>query len=122
MVVYGFELFVEVKENGCDIYFEVSVVGGILILCMLEEGFLLDWIIKMMGIVNGIMNFILIKMIKEKSFYEEVFKEVQDFGFVEVDLILDVEGFDVVRKMVILVCFGFLMNVDLEDVKVKGIF
>lgn len=67
MAVYGSELLAEAKENGCDIYFEASVAGGIPILRTLEEGLSSDRITKMMGIVNGTTNFILTKMIKEKA-------------------------------------------------------
>lgn len=121
MAVYGSELLAEAKENGCDIYFEASVAGGIPILRTLEEGLSSDRITKMMGIVNGTTNFILTKMIKEKSPYEEVLKEAQDLGFAEADPTSDVEGLDAARKMAILARLGFSMNVDLEDVKVKGI-
>lgn len=92
MAVYGSELLAEAKENGCDIYFEASVAGGIPILRTLEEGLSSDRITKMMGIVNGTTNFILTKMIKEKSPYEEVLKEAQDLGFAEADPTSDVEG------------------------------
>ncbi|MEC1667386.1 homoserine dehydrogenase [Bacillus sp. FSL R5-0560] len=121
MAVYGSELLAEAKENGCDIYFEASVAGGIPILRTLEEGLSSDRITKMMGIVNGTTNFILTKMIKEKSPYEDVLKEAQDLGFAEADPTSDVEGLDAARKMAILARLGFSMNVDLEDVKVKGI-
>lgn len=76
MVVYGLELLIVVFENNCDLFYEVSVVGGILIFCGLVDGLVFDCIMKMMGIVNGIINFILMKMIKEGSVYDEVLKEV----------------------------------------------
>lgn len=75
MAVCGSELLAEAKENGCDLYFEASVAGGIPILRTLEDGLASDRITKMMGIVNGTTNFILTKMIKEKSPYEEVLKK-----------------------------------------------
>ncbi|MCG8399919.1 homoserine dehydrogenase, partial [Bacillus atrophaeus] len=53
--------------------------------------------------------------------YEDVLKEAQDLGFAEADPTSDVEGLDAARKMAILARLGFSMNVDLEDVKVKGI-
>lgn len=121
MAVCGSELLAEAKENGCDLYFEASVAGGIPILRTLEDGLASDRITKMMGIVNGTTNFILTKMIKEKSPYEEVLKEAQSLGFAEADPTADVEGLDAARKMAILARLGFSMNVDLEDVKVKGI-
>ncbi|MCC9023231.1 homoserine dehydrogenase [Bacillus nakamurai] len=121
IAVYGSELLAAAKENGCDLYYEASVAGGIPILRTLEDGLSSDRITKMMGIVNGTTNFILTKMIKEKSPYEEVLKEAQDLGFAEADPTADVEGLDAARKMAILARLGFSMNVDLEDVKVKGI-
>lgn len=39
--------------------------------------------------------------------FEEVFDEVKRFGFVEVDLIDDVEGVDVVCKVVIILYLLF---------------
>lgn len=47
-------------------------------------------------------------------------KEAQDLGFAEADPTADVEGLDAARKMAILARLGFSMNVDLDDVKVKG--
>ncbi len=67
IAVYGSELLAAAKENGCDLYYEASVAGGIPILRTLEEGLSSDRITKMMGIVNGTTNFILTKMIKEKA-------------------------------------------------------
>ncbi|MCY0091275.1 MULTISPECIES: homoserine dehydrogenase [Bacillus amyloliquefaciens group] len=121
IAVYGSELLAAAKENGCDLYYEASVAGGIPILRTLEEGLSSDRITKMMGIVNGTTNFILTKMIKEKSPYEEVLKEAQDLGFAEADPTADVKGLDAARKMAILARLGFSMDVDLDDVKVKGI-
>ncbi|MCM3230766.1 homoserine dehydrogenase [Bacillus altitudinis] len=121
MALYGTELLHVAKENGCDLYYEASVAGGIPILRTLEEGLASDRITKMMGIVNGTTNFILTKMNVDKSAYEDVLKEAQDLGFAEADPTADVEGLDAARKMAILARLGFSMNVDLEDVKVKGI-
>jgi homoserine dehydrogenase len=75
----------------------------------------------MMGIVNGTTNFILTKMTKLGSAYDEVLKEAQELGYAEADPTSDVEGLDAARKMAILARLGFSMHVDLEDVKVKGI-
>ncbi|WP_077214474.1 homoserine dehydrogenase [Bacillus dakarensis] len=121
MAVYGSELLTVASENGCDLFYEASVAGGIPILRSLTEGLASDRITKMMGIVNGTTNFILTKMSKEGSAYEEVLKEAQDLGFAEADPTSDVEGLDAARKMAILASLGFSMKIDLDDVKVKGI-
>jgi len=75
IALYGSELTAAAKENGCDLYFEASVAGGIPILRSLEDGLASDRITKMMGIVNGTTNFILTKMNKENAPYDEVLKK-----------------------------------------------
>ncbi|WP_026583537.1 homoserine dehydrogenase [Bacillus sp. J33] len=121
MAVYGPELLNAASQNGCDLFYEASVAGGIPILRGLVDGLASDRITKMMGIVNGTTNFILTKMSKNGSAYDEVLKEAQELGYAESDPTADVEGLDAARKMAILSTLGFSMNIDLDDVKVKGI-
>ena len=121
MALHGSELLTIAGENGCDLFFEASVAGGIPILRTIVEGLASDRIMKIMGIVNGTTNFILTKMNKNGSPYEEVLKEAQELGFAEADPTSDVEGLDAARKMTILATLGFSMTIDLKDVSVKGI-
>ncbi|KQL21082.1 homoserine dehydrogenase [Cytobacillus solani] len=121
MALHGAELLTIASENGCDLFYEASVAGGIPILRSLVDGLASDRITKMMGIVNGTTNFILTKMAKFGSAYEEALKEAQELGYAEADPTADVEGLDAARKMAILSTLGFSMKIDLDDVKVKGI-
>ncbi|PLS18093.1 homoserine dehydrogenase [Bacillus sp. M6-12] len=121
MAVYGSELLAVATENSCDLFYEASVAGGIPILRSLVDGLASDRITKMMGIVNGTTNYILTKMSKHGSRYEDVLKEAQELGYAEADPTSDVGGLDAARKMAILATLGFSMNIDLDDVKVKGI-
>jgi homoserine dehydrogenase len=121
VAVYGSEIHASASENRCDFYYEASVAGGIPILRGLVDGLASDKITKLMGIVNGTTNFILTKMSKNGSPYEEVLAEAQSLGFAEADPTSDVEGLDAARKMAILSTLGFSMNIDLKDVSVKGI-
>lgn len=121
MALHGSELLTIASEQGCDLFYEASVGGGIPILRSLVDGLASDRITKMMGIVNGTTNFILTKMSKYGSAYEDVLKEAQDLGYAEADPTADVEGLDAARKMTILSTLGFSMKIDLADVKVKGI-
>lgn len=121
MALYGSELLEEATNNGCDLFYEASVAGGIPILRGLVDGLASDHITKMMGIVNGTTNFILTKMGKFGSAYEEVLSEAQELGYAESDPTADVEGLDAARKMTILATLGFSMKIDLSDVSVKGI-
>nr|WP_057773916.1 homoserine dehydrogenase [Cytobacillus dafuensis] len=121
MAVHGSELLTIASENECDLFYEASVAGGIPILRSLVDGLASDRITKMMGIVNGTTNFILTKMSKHGSAYEEVLKEAQVLGYAEADPTSDVEGLDAARKMTILATLGFSMKIELDDVKVEGI-
>lgn len=121
MAVYGPELLAAASEQGCDLFYEASVAGGIPILRGLADGLSSDRITKMMGIVNGTTNFILTKMSQQGLAYDDVLKEAQELGYAESDPTADVEGLDAARKMAILSTLGFSMNIDLDDVKVKGI-
>ncbi|WP_408008847.1 homoserine dehydrogenase [Pseudalkalibacillus sp. A8] len=121
MAVYGPELLTLASEHQCDLFYEASVAGGIPILRGLVDGLASDRITKMMGIVNGTTNFILTKMTKEGRSFDDVLAEAQALGFAEADPTADVGGLDSARKMAILSTLGFSMNIDLDDVKVKGI-
>lgn len=121
MALHGAELLSAAEENGCDLFYEASVAGGIPIIRTLVDGLASDRITKMMGIVNGTTNYILTKMDKENLTFEEVLKEAQELGYAEADPTSDVEGIDAARKMAILASLGFSMNIHLDDVEVKGI-
>lgn len=121
MAIHGSELLTLAAENGCDLFYEASVAGGIPIIRSLVEGLASDRITKMMGIVNGTTNYILTKMSKEGRTYDEVLEEAKELGYAESDPTSDVEGLDAARKMAILGTLGFSMNIDLDDVSVNGI-
>jgi homoserine dehydrogenase len=121
IALHGPELEAAASENGCDLFFEASVGGGIPLLRGLTDGLASDRIEKVMGIVNGTTNYILTKMDSEGASYEDALKEAQDLGFAESDPTADVDGLDAARKMVILARLAFLTDVELDDVEVNGI-
>ncbi|WP_409253085.1 homoserine dehydrogenase [Bacillus sp. SCS-153A] len=121
MAMHGPELLEAASRNGCDLFYEASVAGGIPILRSVADGFASDRIQKIIGIVNGTTNYILTKMSDEGKSYEEALKEAQELGYAEADPAADVEGTDAARKMAILSTLGFSMNVGLGDVGFKGI-
>ena len=121
IALHGPELEAAAHENGCDLFYEASVGGGIPLLRGLTDGLVSDRIEKVMGIVNGTTNYILTKMDTEGASYESALKEAQDLGFAESDPTADVDGLDAARKMVILARLAFLTDVELDDVEVNGI-
>jgi homoserine dehydrogenase len=121
MALHGPELLEAASTNGCDLFYEASVAGGIPILRSVVDGFASDHIHKIMGIVNGTTNYILTKMSDEGKSYPDALREAQELGYAEADPEADVEGIDAARKMAILSTLGFSMNVGLRDVRCKGI-
>ncbi|GLY11182.1 homoserine dehydrogenase [Bacillus badius] len=121
IALHGSELQKIAAENGCDLFYEASVAGGIPIIKGLADGLASDKIQKMMGIVNGTTNYILTKMTKDGLSYETALKDAQDLGFAEADPTSDVEGLDAARKMAILARLAFSMDIELDDVSVSGI-
>ncbi|MFC4557701.1 homoserine dehydrogenase [Virgibacillus kekensis] len=121
MALHGPELQSAALENGCDLYYEASVAGGIPIIRGIEDGLVPDRIESIMGIVNGTTNYILTKMDDEGVSYEAALKEAQELGFAEADPAGDVGGMDAARKMAIMARLAFSIPVDLADVEVQGI-
>ncbi len=121
IALHGPELEKTAQENGCDLFYEASVGGGIPLLRGLSDGLVSDRIQQVMGIVNGTTNYILTKMDKEGQSYEDALQKAQELGFAEADPTADVEGLDASRKFVILARLSFFTNVVLVDVYVNGI-
>lgn len=121
IALHGPELEKAARENGCDLFYEASVGGGIPLLRGLSDGLVSDRIQQVMGIVNGTTNYILTKMDKEGQSYEDALQKAKELGFAESDPTADVEGLDAARKMVILARLSFFTNVELDDVSVEGI-
>ncbi|MGY4689075.1 homoserine dehydrogenase [Salibacterium sp. K-3] len=121
MALHGTELLQEAENNGCQLLYEASVAGGIPVIRGMTEGLAADRISRIMGIMNGTTNYILTKMLQDERDYEEVLAEAQELGFAESDPTADVDGLDAARKTAILARLGFSMNVELDDVEVKGI-
>ena len=121
MAIHGGELLTLAKDQGCDLFFEASVGGGIPIIRALTQSLSSDKITSVVGIVNGTTNYILTKMDHEGMSYDAALKEAQDLGFAEADPTSDVGGFDAGRKMTILGSLAFSMALDLEDVRISGI-
>ena len=109
------------EQQGLALKFEASVAGGIPIVNAINNGLNANNISKFMGILNGTSNFILSKMTREQTSFEDALAEAQRLGFAEADPTDDVEGIDAARKVVITSYLSFNQVIKLNDVKVKGI-
>jgi homoserine dehydrogenase len=108
------------KRNGVRWGFEGTVMSGTPSLRMPLVSLAGNEITEIRGILNGTTNYILSRM-EESLTYEEALKEAQSLGYAEADPTSDVEGYDVLYKVVILA--NVVMNVPLskDEVSCQGI-
>lgn len=121
VAAYGAELVHIAKSRNVNFLFEASVGGGIPIIRPLNQSLTADRIEQINGILNGTTNYILTKMAREGSDFEDVLREAQELGYAEKDPTADVEGFDACRKIAILTSLAYGQQVDYEDIYTEGI-
>ena len=117
----GNALFKSAAENGVDLAFEAAVGGCMPIIKSLRESLVGNHISSMTGILNGTCNYILSKITDDGSSYEAALAEAQAKGYAEADPTLDVEGIDTAHKISILGALAYGMEINLNDVYIKGI-
>ncbi len=121
IAAHGKELFQAAGENGCDLFFEASVAGGIPVIRPLKECLAANRIRQVIGIVNGTTNYMLTRMSKEGLTFDEALAQAQALGYAEADPTADVAGHDAARKMAIIASIAFNTRVSLEQVFLEGI-
>lgn len=121
IAAHGKELFQAAGENGCDVFFEASVAGGIPIIRPLKECLAANRIRQVIGIINGTTNYMLTRMSKEGLAFSEALAQAQALGYAEADPTADVEGHDAARKLAILASIAFNTRVPLDQVYLEGI-
>ena len=121
LAAHGRELFDAAKSNNCDLLFEASVAGGIPIIRTLKQSLSANCIEQVFGIINGTTNYMLTKMTKEGSEFDDVLQEAQMKGYAEADPTNDIEGYDAARKIAILASIAFNTRVTFDDVFIEGI-
>lgn len=115
------ELASAAHDNGVQFKFEASVGGAMPIINFAHETLSGNEIDSVLGILNGTTNYILSRMAKEGSSYEQILKESQELGIAETNPAQDVEGLDAACKVVILANSLMNMDVSLKDVEITGI-
>lgn len=122
VVAEFFKEFIEVaKKNKVKFYYEPSVCGGVPIIEGLKKVKKIDEISEIGGIFNGTTNFILDKMTKFSAEFQETLEEAQKKGYAESDPSADIDGIDILRKIIISSSVAFDFLVPKEEVKVFGI-
>lgn len=115
------ELLTLAKMNDVNFMFEASVGGGIPVISTLAEIIRFNNITRIQGILNGTTNYILTKIAKEKREFDEILKEAQRIGFAEADPSADVDGYDIMRKILILSSIAFKHVITQDEVHLRGV-
>lgn len=108
-------------ENGVSFEYEASVCGGIPWIKSLEKAKRIDEISEVYGIFNGTSNFILDNMTKEGYEFQEILKKAQEKGYAESDPSADIDGIDIMRKLLITSSLAFECEIPEKEIDVFGI-
>ena len=100
------------KENNVEFRFEASVGGGIPCLAGIQKVRRVENIDKFYGIFNGTSNFILDNMYRFENEFFTTLKTAQELGYAEADPSADVDGGDVVNKIILSNALAFDIHVD----------
>lgn len=117
----GAELIEIARAHKVNFLFGASVGGGIPIIRPLQSCLTGDVIERITGIINGTTNYMMTKMTREDSDFDEVLADAQDKGYAEKDPTADIEGYDACRKIAILTSLVCGKQVDYQDIPTEGI-
>ncbi|WP_035172725.1 homoserine dehydrogenase, partial [Caldanaerobius polysaccharolyticus] len=118
---HGRELLQLAKSYGVDLRYEATVAGAIPVIRQVRRFKITDEIDYIGGILNGTCNYILTQMELNKWDYGTALKEAQRLGYAESDPSYDVQGYDSLFKLMILIREVFDIDMDVKDIEVEGI-
>ncbi len=118
---HGNDLVKTAKDNQVDLAFEASCGGCMPIIKSLRESLVANHIKSMAAILNGTCNYILTKISRDGSAFQDALKEAQALGYAEAEPSLDIDGFDTAHKLAILNSLAHGMEINLKDIHVEGI-
>ena len=118
---FGNDLVKAAGKNQVDLAFEASCGGCMPIIKALRESLVANDIKSMSAILNGTCNYILTKIFKDGSDFEDALKQAQEMGYAEAEPSLDIDGFDTAHKLAILNSLAHGMKINLKDIHVEGI-
>lgn len=95
------------REFDVPFLYEAAVCASIPIIRNLEEYYDNDLLHGISGIVNGSTNYILSKVFEEGLDFDAALRQAQDEGFAETNPAADVNGFDAVNKLAILLTHAY---------------
>lgn len=120
VALHGVELAELARSQGVAFRAESTVMSGTPVLSTLVDGLAGAAPVALRGVLNATANFILSRMAEGED-YEDALEEAQVAGLAERDPAADVEGVDVVAKLMILSALVFGRQLQREQVACSGI-
>ena len=121
VATYYDELIALAKEKGVAFRCTAAVGGGIGWLTSLERVRRLEPVAALEGIMNGTTNYILSNMAKNGLSFETALSEAQALGYAEADPSADIDGLDVMHKLLLSANIAFDVSLDKQEIDVFGI-
>ena len=100
------------RENNVEFRFEASVGGGIPCLAGIQKIRRVENIDKFYGIFNGTSNFILDNMYRFENEFFTTLKTAQELGYAEADPSADIDGGDVINKIILSNALAFDIHIE----------
>ena len=117
----GAELLAIAKEKNVNFLFEAAVCGGVPVIRPIYRCLGAADIQLVGGILNGTTNYILTKMLREHTEFQDALRQAQALGYAETDPTADIMGDDACRKICILASLVFGKAVRPAQVPAEGI-
>lgn len=95
------------QQHNVSFLYEAAACASIPVIRNLEEYYDNDLLASFRGVVNGSTNYILTKMFEDGLDYNDALLQAQQLGFAESDPKLDVEGYDAVNKLAVLLTHAY---------------
>jgi homoserine dehydrogenase len=118
---YGDEILALAGERRLPVGIEATTAGGIPIVRALRRSATSDQVIKLYGVLNGTVNYILSRMETEGLEFQAALAAAQQAGYAEADPSLDIDGIDARDKLCILARMAFNLRLHPEDIPVTGV-
>jgi homoserine dehydrogenase len=120
LAAFGDELFAAANASNVSLAYSASVGGGVPVVESVRRSRGQAGVARLRGVLNGTTNFILGQLEKGREFDAAV-KQAQQAGFAEADPSADLDGIDVVNKLVVLAREAFGAVISVESVAREGI-
>jgi len=118
---HGAEIFEAARAARTPVFYEAAVAGGIPIIKVIRESFVVNHFARIDGIINGTSNYILSRMDETGMDFEAALQEAQQEGYAEADPTFDINGWDAAHKAIILASLAYGFWLPSDQVRVEGI-